>query len=74
MLVSQEILKTIRLQQKQINLLISGGYCRQEKYKVLDEVLPLLTVEKYREFEGSLNQEERIEELVYMTTFVPIFC
>lgn len=61
-LVSQEILKAIRLQQKQINALINGGYGgRQENSNILDEVLPLSTIEKYRE---SLNNEDRQEQLV----------
>lgn len=37
-LVSQEVLKTIRRQQKKINLVISVIYCLHKKCKVLDEV------------------------------------
>lgn len=64
-LVSQEILKAIRLQQKKINVLINGGYGgRQENSIIPDEVLRFSTSDRYRKFEDSLNNEDQQEQLL----------
>lgn len=67
-----DIIKILRNQQRQIDLLINGGALHKEieASHVLADVVPIKTIAKFEEFELSLESEERKNELVRVAVLI----
>lgn len=81
--ISNEIYKMVKLQQRQINVLLQGNQndlVDDDDDNIFDKVLPLTTLRKYFEFQESLQDKEfqarfvsKVIKSVILSTYVLFF-